>query len=158
MPDPEPVGPLPPTQPTSAVKDMEGESASTRLLLRIIAWSTAIAFGAAVASAQALQLTPGGFSFKLSIGTGIAFALGIVITLVFWRVVASGRSGVWKGSLLLLVMGAGLFLYPLRFIPARILPEVGVGLIAAICALSILGFLFWRVTRFFESDEQAEEK
>ncbi len=129
-------------------------SSASRLLMRIVSISTGISFGAGMASVQALRYTSGGFSFAFSAWTVAAFAVGFLCGIAFWRLVAGDRSGVWKGSLLILVMGAGMFLYPLRYVQARLLPEVAFGLVAAVSALSILGFLTWQVKRYFDADER----
>jgi hypothetical protein len=123
-------------------------------LMKIVSVSTALAFGCAVASVEALRFSDGGFSFKFSAGTVAAFVLGAVVGFIFWRLAAKGRRGVWKGSLLMLVMGVGLFFYPMRFVPASVLPQVVIGFVGAVCALSVLGFLVWRVKRFLDADSQ----
>ncbi len=133
------------------------EPANSRPLMRIVFFSTALAFGAAAASAQALQFGAGGFGFKFSIGTLVAFLLGAGSAFLFWHLAGGGRSGVWKSSLLMIAVGLGLFLYPLRFVQTRLLPEVAIGLTTAVFALSVLGFLVWQVKRALDADEKENQ-
>ena len=132
----------------------EPESANSRLLMKIVLWSTALSFGCAFASDQALKFTTGGFSFEFSLGTVIAFIVGTGFGLLFWRLAAGGKSSLRKATGLMILVGVGLFLYPLRFVEARHLPEVAVGLIAAVFALSVLGFLTLQVKHYFDADER----
>ncbi|MES1180307.1 MAG: hypothetical protein ABUL66_00430, partial [Verrucomicrobiota bacterium] len=121
--------------------ERELESPNGRLLMKIVLWSTALSFGCAFASDQALQFSTGGFSFQFSLGTLVAFAVGVAFGLLFWRLAAGGKSGILKAMALMIFVGLGLFLYPMRFVQTRHLMEVAVGLVAAVFALSVLGFL-----------------
>ena len=84
---------------------------NSRTLVKIVALSTAIAFGGGFASDQALRLSSGGFSFEFSAGTVVAFLAGIVFGLLFWRLAAAGRRGVWMAVCLMILVGVGLFLF-----------------------------------------------
>lgn len=142
---------------TPADRASDQESRNEKLLLRIVVLSSALAFGGAAASAQALRYEASGFSFHISLGTWVAFALGFGFTLLFWRLAAGTRSMLWKAAVLLVVLGLGLFFYPIRFVSGRALPEVAVGMVAAVFALSVLGCLVWQVKRFLDSDAKGKE-
>ena len=145
------------TEITAANSSQGEESRNEKLLLRIVRVSTALAFGGATASAEALRYDAAGFSFRVSWGTALAFALGFGFALAVWRLASGTRSTLWKASILLVILGAGLFFYPIRFVSGRALPEVAVGMVAAVFALSVLGFLVWQVKRFLDSDSNEEK-
>jgi hypothetical protein len=58
---------------------------------------------------------------------------------------------------IVLVLGVGAFLYPLRFVPRDKWPEIRIGLITAVCALSGVACLLWGVKRFVDADERENE-
>ncbi|MDB6121875.1 MAG: hypothetical protein JWQ71_868 [Pedosphaera sp.] len=128
-------------------------------------YSTALAFGCMIASLEALRPSGTGFSFEVTFRTLIAFMLGGTIAFPFWRLILNGSN--WSQRkltivgvslvLLLLLLGVGAFLYPLRFVPKDKLPEIRTGLITAVFALSGVGLLLWGVKRFIDSDEKQEE-
>jgi hypothetical protein len=136
------------------VENSDSESKSSRDFFRIAAACTALGFGAAAASAASLRSSPTGFSFQITAGTFIAFAIGAAVALLYWKLVASNSKSARRSSVLLALAGVGLFLYPLRFVPAGNLHDLMIGLILATCALSIVGFLLWRVKRFLDTDSQ----
>jgi hypothetical protein len=138
----------------SAVENSDSQSKSSRVFFKIASLSTALGFGAAAASTASLRSSPVGFSFQITIGTFIAFAVGAAIALVYWKLVASNSKAARRASLLLALAGVGLFLYPLRFVPKGNLHDLAVGLILATGALSIVGLLLWQVKRFLDSDSR----
>jgi hypothetical protein len=139
-------------KPTPSSTEPESDTGNTRVLLRIASLSTAFGLGCAVASLQALRWNASGLSFHFSSGTLAAFALGAAVALIYWRAAANSPLAARRGSVGLAIIGVGLFLYPLRFVSAGKLPEIMAGLGVAIVALSIVGFMLWRVGRFLESD------
>jgi hypothetical protein len=145
---------LEPLKPNNVAEKTDSESRSSRDFFKIASISTALGFGAAAGSAASLRSSPVGFSFQITVVTFVAFAIGAAIALVYWRLVASNSKSARRASLLIALAGVGLFLYPLRFVPAGNLHDLAMGLILATCALSIVGFLLWRVKRFLDTDSQ----
>jgi hypothetical protein len=126
-------------------------------LFKIASYSTALAFGAVLASDQALIKDASGFSFHLSMGTPAVFAVGFAAGLIYWRIVLAGATGgrallLRISSFLLLLGGVASFLYPLRFLPAERLPEVFIGLSTAAVALSLVAFVLWQFKKFFDQE------
>jgi hypothetical protein len=121
-------------------------------LHRIAAYSLSLGFGLAAGVTAALGRSPAGFSFKMSTAAVAAFAVGAAGGLLFWKVVAQKALGARSGALLLVLGGAALFLYPLRFVPLDKLPEIAQGLGTAFAAISFGLYLLWRVKRFFDAD------
>jgi len=123
---------------------------------------TAIAFGCLVASLEALRSSPSGMSFQISLRTLLAFALGAAAVFPFWKIVFNLVSRnrqrsrhVWA-ALLLLLIGVAAFLYPSRFVPSEKLHDMYIGLIFAVCALSLLAGLLVMIGRFLESDSRGK--
>jgi hypothetical protein len=143
---------------------MNDDSQTQRRLYPIFTFSTALAFGCMLATLEALRPDSDGFHFVTSYKTLIAFVAGGAIAFPLWRIILNGtRLGQRNLSLatgfmvvVLLVLGVGAFLYPLRFVPREKWPEIRTGLITAVCALSGVATLLWGVKRFMDSDEKAE--
>ncbi len=146
-----------PLKPTNVAEKSDPESRSSRDFFKIASVGTALGLGAAAASTASLRSSPTGFSFQLSIGTFVAFVVAAAIGLSYWRLIASNSKAARRASLLIALAGVGLFLYPLRFVPAGNLHDLIIGLILAACALSVAGFLIWRVKRFLDLDSKQAE-
>ncbi|HWY78609.1 MAG TPA: hypothetical protein VN281_23540 [Verrucomicrobiae bacterium] len=132
-------------------------------LFKVMKFSTALAFGALLASLESLRSSPAGFSFQLSYKTLLAFLIGAGIAMAYWSLVlrcgaVARRTGVVVGTILLALFGIGAFLYPLRFVPREKLPDILIGLGLAACALSGVGGLLWGARRFLNADSQATEE
>jgi hypothetical protein len=140
-----------------ALEETNRATSNDQRFFKIASYSTALAFGAALASDQALIKDASGFSFNLTMGTPAAFVVGFAVGLIYWRIVLAGSTGgrtvlLRISSFLLLLGGVAAFLYPLRFLPAEKLPEVFVGLFTAAVALSLVAFVLWRFKKFFEQE------
>ena len=132
----------------------ESEPRSSRVFFKIASFATALGFGGAAASTASLRSSPGGFSFHISVGTFVAFAIGAAVGLFYWKLVAQESKAARRATFFIALGGVGLFLYPLRFVPAGNLLDLAVGLILATIALSLVGFLLWQVKRFLDLDSQ----
>ena len=155
------MGTIQPVKPVSLAAS-QSEPKSSRAFFKIAAISTAIGLGCAAASTESLRSSPGGFSFQITAGTFVAFAVGAAIGYFYWKLIARGTAAARIGSLMLGLTGVGLFLYPLRFVPSGTLPDLIIGLVIAAGALGTVGFIIWRIARFLDADahhgEAAGEK
>ena len=141
-----------------------------RTLFRIVAASTAIAFGTMVASLFAVKNTPGGLVFELTIPAVVAFVVAAVVAWFYWRMVeklaitaSTGakpkfppKFALFSGALL--VIGFMSFLYPMKFIPAEKRSDVMIGLTLALACIAGVGFVMWHVRKFLESDQERTER
>lgn len=125
----------------------------------------ALAFGGLAACTQSIGRDAGGFTFQISLLTGVAFALGAGLAFAYWHTVARLALGTeeksWKTRALtglLLLTGAIGFFYPLRFVPTERLPEVFEGLILAILTLTGVGLILWRVRKFLDADSAFQDE
>jgi hypothetical protein len=148
------------------MRTINEDSPTQRRLYPIFTASTALAFGCMAATLEALRPDTAGFSFQVTYKTLLAFVAGAAIAFPLWRFILCGnRLGRRNRSLttgmlvaLLMILGVGAFLYPLRFVPRSKWPEIRVGLLTAVCALSGVAGLLWGVKRFVDSDEKAERE
>ena len=152
----------------------EPEARETKLFFRIMALSIAMSFGALSSSLVSLHHDSTGFHFAFGAWTVISFFLAAITAWGYWNLLLKfqpkdGRSTAIRRNNLarlvlyaapLLVVGFFGFLYPLKFVSsAEKKFEIAQGLGIALFALSSLGFLLWRVTRFIDppkSDDQNE--
>lgn len=138
-------------------------------LLRVAAWSTALAFGAMASSAYSLRKDEAGFSFDFTPGTVISFVVGAGVALFYWRVIgalqktAPGAQGAQGNrrrprigilSAALFLAAVGLFLYPIKFVPPGKLKDVAVGLILAFLVLGLVAVVVIKLIRLLEEDER----
>jgi hypothetical protein len=135
----------------------QAEARNERDLLRIAAYSTALAFGAMFGTIQSYHRDASGFSFQISCWTLAAALIGAVVGFFYWKLVAfSARrdaSLLFRGaSFLLLLAVVGALLSPLRFLSAETLNDVTQGLVVGVVALSLLGFILWRIRGFLNRD------
>jgi hypothetical protein len=135
----------------------DSEARSTRLFFRIAAVSTAVGLGFMAATMESVRGRETGFSFELSLGTLAAFAVGGVVGLVYWALVARGGWWARGASVLLAFAGVGAFLYPLRFVPPNVLQELAKGFFPAVGAIAVVVGLLLAVVRFLDSDTRDSE-
>jgi hypothetical protein len=141
---------------------VKGETKNERDIVRIATLSTALGMGTVFASNQSLTRDANGFIWHLSAHTLLAFVVGAAIGYSYWKIIARSSdrqaSGLLRAaSFMLLLVGIGAFLYPLRFLPTDQLPDVAKGLGVDVVALSALGWILWQIRNFLNADtEQAE--
>lgn len=133
------------------------ESGSDRLFFGIVSYSSALAFGAVFASLEALGNSAFGFTFHVSIWTAVAGFIGTALALGYWKIVSLDTAAESHGllrtaSIIMVIMGVGAFLYPLRFIATDALLEIARGLAAAVVALSAVGIMLLRIKKFLDQD------
>jgi hypothetical protein len=129
-------------------------------LKRVIVVATAISFGCMFAALQTLgpNVNPTSFSFKVTGNTGVAFLVGAASVLPFWKIIFDSRQSFSRISMILLcsLVGAGAFLYPLRFIPKEKMPEIFTGLGLAVFALSTIGAFLVKIGQALQNGEPTE--
>lgn len=147
-------------QPSIHGTTMKPESQNDSDFFRVATVSICLSFGVMIASLQALQPSTAGFSFKITGGTWVAFVLGAVLSYGYWRLASQPATTPGRRlfrricTWLLMLSGVGALLYPLRFLPAERLPDVAIGFTCAVVVLSFVGYLMWRLKKFFDQDEE----
>ena len=146
---------------------MEQQKPSRNNLLRIVGFSTALAFGAMVGSLFAVKSMPDGLTFQLTPAAVIAFFVAGVVAWFYWRLIermAAGQAVEQRRrrfvlfSVGLAIVGIISFLYPLKFIPAEKRRDVAIGLSLAIGCITGVGVVMWKVRRFLEADQREAEQ
>jgi hypothetical protein len=133
------------------------ESVLSPGLYKIVLGSTALGLGCMAATLEALRPSAAGFGFSVSAWTFVAFAIGLGAGLLYWKLEAGSRLVGRVANAVLLLGGVAGFLYPLRFVPEDKMTDIGIGLGLAVCALSLGGFMLWRLKSFFDKDNDAVE-
>jgi len=154
----------------NVMKD-KGSRNDDRALIRVIQFCSAFGLGAMAAILYSVKQVSPALRYEITFGTGVAFLLAVGLSWAFWRLVfgkqpeldgsLSKRRRRWFAVLSLILTGATLapFFYALKDVANEEARQVAQGTALALLALSALGFLFWRVTRFLNADSQrnAEE-
>ena len=143
-----------------------GQAADERGLIRVIKFSSAVGLGAMAAILYSVKRVGSQLEYRLSWGTVLAFLFAVGLSWVFWRVVF-GRSNDlnpglsrprkrWLALLSLVLTAATLFpfAYAFQVVTTDAAREMVQGTALAFLALTGLGFLFWRLTRFLEEDSR----
>lgn len=135
---------------------MATHAQNDRLLNYIIVYGFSAAFGLVIASLQALQPTPTGFTIELSWWTLLTMVAGAAIMLPFFRIIVHSRRKYLRRCALTVVVLVGLiaFFYPMRVVPPDKMRPVFTGLAVAVVALSIMAGLLFSLHRFFEREEK----
>ena len=140
-----------------AIKSVETKDA--RDFEKLVVWVST--FGIAVMAgflASIRQINPS-VHFEFSVATVLAFIAGGILTLLFLRFILAGnirrRGLIVVGVAIALVLGY--FLMGISHVSPDSRRDVTIGTIIAVCVLSFVGWLLWRVSRFFERDQQANK-
>jgi len=143
-----------------------------RALIRVIQFCSGFGLGTMAAILYSVKQVSPALRYEITFGTGVAFLLAVGLSWAFWRLVfgkqpeldgsLSKRRRRWFAVLSLILTGATLapFFYALKDVTSEEAGQVAQGTALALLALSALGFLFWRVTRFLNADSRrnAEEE
>ena len=141
---------------------MQKETKNERDVMRIMIWGTAVAFGFMAGALQVASAQARRFHFLSSRRSPLAaFLVGTGIVLGFWKIILNRASNARQKSLrfatevVLLLLGMGAFLYPLRYGPSERLPDMFTGLITAASSRSLLlAALLVMTGKFLESDDK----
>jgi uncharacterized membrane protein len=143
-----------------------------RDFLRIITASSALAFGAMVASLYSLRRAPSGFRFQFNTGSALVFLAGAALAWGYWRTVSSlpaSAEGTAPGSpteglrqesgirkrvwFILYSIGLALislicFLVPIRHVAEENRRDIVEGLFMALGAIALVVLILWRLIRW----------
>ena len=143
-----------------------------RDFLRIVSGSSALAFGAMVASLYSLRRAPSGFRFEFSLWSALVFVAGAALAWGYWRTVSnlpeSGGEpvpghppeGAGQGAakrkrawFVLYSFGLGIvslvcFLMPLQHVAEENRHDIVEGLFMALGAIALVALILWRFIRW----------
>lgn len=135
-----------------------------RFFQYLVMISSGLGMGGVVSSLTLLSSGPHGFEFHWTNLAYPAFALGAVVSTVYWRLVFRLTSRSTPSSLRFLAAASGgmlvfalaAFLYPIRFIPQQKRADVIFGLAAAVLVLGTIGYIVHSIVRWLEQDAQED--
>jgi drug/metabolite transporter (DMT)-like permease len=147
------------------VLDEQNSGKDDRALMRVIQFSSAFGLGIMGALLYSVKEVSPALKYEVSFGTAVAFLAAATLSWAFWRFVFGQRNDGgrpatsrrrWFAALSLLVIGATVvpFVCALKGVAQEKVIEIAQGTAIALGALSVLGFLFWRVTRFLNADSE----
>jgi hypothetical protein len=150
------------TKQGNDMKEQKTESKTEREFSTMIAFLSALSFALMLAIAQSLRITETGTSFRFSLWTAVAFLVGFNALFVYLelhflcpkRVSPLIRRG---GLVFLVLITAGILLYPLRTMGVTRGVEKFVGSGVAVCFIATGLTLARRFVRAAEREEQEQE-
>ena len=95
---------------------------------RIVVASTALGLGCMAAVFEALRQEAGGFTFRISAWTFVAFAVGAVAGILYWKMAARSLLAARVNTGAAVVIRSRWISYPLRFVPSDKMTDIAVGL------------------------------
>ncbi len=126
-------------------------------LLSVVKYSSAFSLGTLAAFLCSIREVNPHVRFGLSFLTVLAFILGAALSWALWRTVLDSGAQTRRNHVFfaflsaIMVLGTvASYLIALASVPSRRLHEIMTGATAAVIVLTLLGILFWRVTRCFE--------
>ena len=132
-----------------------------RPVFRIIIYCLSLAFSVLLASSETVRPSPAGFGFTFEITwrTATMFLIGAGVTIPCFKTLFLSRSNLRRHMALALVIliGLGSFLHPLRFVPSEKFGQIFIGLTIAACVLSGIGAILFLINRFLNEDQRAIE-
>ena len=135
-----------------------------RTFRNIVAVSTGLALASMFASLASLKIErETGLSFRWHWGILPWTMAGAAAAWYFWRLVWAAQSipspenkkRLTRFSFVLIAMGAGAFLYPIRYVFAGYRNEISTGLIKAVIFLAVGAWVAYKLARAFDDPDPA---
>src|SRR6185503_7126340 len=141
---------------TDKISPPSNASKDERAFEKLVMWASSFSIGLLAAFLASLKQVNPTIVFKFTFETVAAFAVGAVLTAVFLRVVLHGSK---KRRAALVIAAAAVsvvlyFAFGIENSARANRSDVLVGTIIAVAVLSFLGFVIWRLGKYFESDDQ----
>ncbi len=139
-------------------------------LTRVIQWSSALGLGLMAAFLYSIKQVTPELRYKISVGTGVSFAVAAALSWAFWRLVFGKPDASEKGlsqsrkrwliilSVFLTLATLAPFVYTLKGIGNEKMVEIAEGTALAVLALGVVGFLLWKTARFLENDSKRQDE
>jgi len=158
--------PQEPIQTGLAVGNANGipEPKIDRSFRRIVAFSTALGFAAALGSEACLERgVDRGYDFHWHWRALIWMAIGVAGAVQLWRLLwrveddnsPRNRRQLGRFCVVIMLGAIGVFVYPILFVTGPQLKEVIFGLCLAV---AVLTFVFWMITRVFRAFVTSDEE
>lgn len=131
-------------------------SRQSRDFEKLVIWTSTFSIAVLAGFLASIKQVNPAVRFQFSALSVIAFFVGGALTFVFVRSVLSPNK---KRRALLVVIVAvaallGYFAFGIKNVSSENRRDVTIGTALAVAVLAFLGWVLWRVSRFFEGDEQ----
>jgi len=132
------------------------ESREERAFEKLVMWASSFSIGLLAAFLASLKQVNPTIVFKFTFETVAAFVGGAALTVLFLRVVLHGS----KKRRAALVIAAAVvsvvlyFSFGIENTSRANRSDVTIGTVIAVTVLSFLGFVIWRLGKYFESDTE----
>lgn len=137
----------------NAIKPADKDS---RDFEKLVIWVSTLSIAAMAGFLASIKQVNPSVQFRFSIFSVVAFIVGGALTALFLRFVLKGNKSK-RGLLVVAVAIAcvlGYFFIGIKHVSPENRRDVIIGTAAAVAVLSFLGWVLWRISRFFESDQQ----
>lgn len=132
------------------------ETKDERDFEKLVIWVSTLSIAAMAGFLASIKQVNPSVQFRFSIFSVVAFIVGGALTALFLRFVLKGNKSK-RGLLVVAVAIAcvlGYFFIGIKHVSPENRRDVIIGTAAAVAVLSFLGWVLWRISRFFESDQQ----
>jgi Na+/proline symporter len=132
------------------------ETKDERDFEKLVIWVSTFSIAVMAGFLASIKQVNPALQFRFTIFSVIAFIAAGALTALFLRYILKGNRSK-KGILVVGVAIAcvlGYFFIAIRDVPPDTRRDVTIGTVAAVVVLSFLALVLWRVTRFFESDQE----
>ena len=138
----------------------EGDSAENsrqgRQFEKLVIWTSTFSIAALAGFLASIKQVNPAVRFQFSALSVIAFFVGGALTFVFVRSVLNANKK--RRALLVAIVAVaallGYFAFGIKNVSSENRRDVTIGTAIAVAVLAILGWVLWRVSRFFEGDQQ----
>ena len=137
-------------------EDSAENSRQGRQFEKLVVWTSTFSIAALAGFLASIKQLNPAVRFQFSALCVIAFFVGGALTFVFVRSVLNANKK--RRALLVAIVAVaallGYFAFGIKNVSSENRRDVTIGTAIAVAVLAILGWVLWRVSRFFEGDQQ----
>lgn len=137
-----------------------GETKDSRDFEKLVIWTSTFSIGVLAGFLASIKQVNPAVHFQFSVLSVVAFLLGGALTFLFLRSVL-GKNTRHRALLVAIAAVAavlGYFAFGIRHVSSDNRRDVTIGTAIALVVLSFVGWLIWRVAKFFESDQPNDRR
>lgn len=137
-------------------EDSAENSRQGRQFEKLVIWTSTFSIAALAGFLASIKQVNPAVLFQFSALSVIAFFVGGALTFVFVRSVLNANKK--RRTLLVVIVTVaallGYFAFGIKNVSSENRRDVTIGTAIAVAVLALLGWVLWRVSRFFEGDQQ----
>ena len=136
------------------------DSKDSRDFEKLVIWTSAFSIAALSGFLASIKQVNPAVRFQFSLVSVVAFFVGGALTLLFLRFVLNGGKRRRALSAVVVAIAAvlGYFAFGIKNVSPENRRDVTIGTASAIAVLSFLGWVLWRISRFFEADQRPNRR